>query len=224
MPAAQAEMVELTRGLLPGPVAVCASRIGPDDAGLWPVEADAMRRAVPRRRAEFAAGRLAARRAMAELGQTPGAIPMRHDRSPEWPARLTGSITHAGGLALAAVARTDQVAAIGIDAEPDEPLPEGLLGLICRAEERAWCATTPDPGRAARLIFAAKEAAYKCQYPLSGKLFGHEALRITVGGAGRLTACFMQPAGPFAAGETMAGQAGWRHGMIIAAFSVPLGH
>jgi enterobactin synthetase component D / holo-[acyl-carrier protein] synthase len=42
---------------------------------------------------------------------------------PGWPPGVTGSITHCPGYRACAVARTEDLAAIGIDAEPDEELP-----------------------------------------------------------------------------------------------------
>lgn len=219
--AALAEIADRVRGLFPCPVAVCADGIGASEADLWPVEAEAMRAAVQRRRAEFAAGRAVARRAIAELGLPPVAIPMQPDRSPGWPVGVAGSITHTDALALAAVARAEVIAAIGIDAEPDEPLPPGVAEMVCQPEERAWCATMPDPARAERLIFVAKEAAYKCQYPLSRAGLEFDALSIEVAADGALVARFTLPAGPFATGDRLSGRAARCGGFVIAAFALP---
>lgn len=65
---------------------------------------------------------------------------------------------------------TDLVS-IGIDAEPNEPLPDGVLELISIPQERARLATMADaiPGVAwDRVLFSAKESVYKAWFPLTG--------------------------------------------------------
>lgn len=152
---------------------------GPTD-GLLPVEAAAISAAVPRRRGEFAAGRRAARRAMAALGHPPAAIPMGPDRAPVWPDGLVGSISHTADCCIAVVTPTGPVAALGIDLEPDLPLETGLWDSICtRAElEALQACASAERGRLVRRIFAAKEAVYKAQYPLTGALIGFDAVTI----------------------------------------------
>src|SRR5205814_2684364 len=60
--------------------------------------------AVPKRRAEFFAGRLCAMLAIEELCGMAHAVPVKPDRSPSWPEGLLGSITHTDHRALAVVA------------------------------------------------------------------------------------------------------------------------
>lgn len=182
-----------------------------------------MARALPARRAEFAAGRAAARRALATLGLAPAAIPMAADRSPVWPPGVAGSITHADGIALAVVARTSAHAALGLDAEPDEALPEDAAGEILLPEERDRCAAAPDPGRAARLVFAAKEAAYKAQHPLSGRLLDFAALAVDWGPGDRLDARFRTAAPPFAPGDRLIGRFALGAGLVLAGFAISRG-
>lgn len=136
---------------------------------LAPGEAAAIASAVPARRAEFAAGRRAARRAMARLGYAPAAILTGADRAPVWPAGLIGSITHCDGHCMAVVAPTGAIRALGIDLEGDGPLPDDLVDTVCTATECRWLATLPqaERGSAAKRVFGAKEAAYKMQYPLT---------------------------------------------------------
>ena len=90
------------------------------DLALWPDEAAAVARAIPKRRGEFAQGRSAARAAMGLLGHPPMAIPAGSDRAPIWPKGLVGSITHTNGLCAAALSQN--AAALGIDAEQAVPL------------------------------------------------------------------------------------------------------
>jgi len=142
--AASAESVGRPAGLIAGllpPAAASAESTGSPAAaapGLLPAEAEAVRTAGPRRRAEFAAGRSCARAALATLGVAAGPILPGPAGQPLWPAGVTGSITHCAGYQACAVARAADVAAIGIDAEPDAPLPAGLIERIATAPELAW--------------------------------------------------------------------------------------
>lgn len=145
---------------------------------LWPAETVAMTRAIPRRQAEFAAGRAAARAAFSEIGLPRVAIPQGRDRAPVWPAGFSGSIAHCQQWCIAAVARHGDYATLGIDIEPATPLDADLTDIICTAPERDWLAVQPDPGLAAKMIFSAKEAVYKAQYPLTGDVIGFDAVTL----------------------------------------------
>lgn len=214
--AAPAWAREAARRLLGAGVAVAALDPRIVEGELLPEERPAVARAVDRRRREFTAGRLAARHAMAELGVPVAPVPSGPDRAPIWPDGLVGSISHTAECCLAVVARRKTQAAVGIDLETDEPLPQGLAAEICRPEELDWLARQPpsERGRLARLVFSAKEAAYKCQYPLTGTLFGFETLRIEFGD-GTFRAIFAQPVGQFAAGSFLRGRFSMQAGQIL---------
>jgi len=149
---------------------------------LWPAEKPAIARAIPKRQAEFAAGRSAARAALAAIGIAPIAILQHADRAPRWPAGITGSIAHCDSCCIAAVARQTDIGAMGIDVEPATALDPDLIPTICTPAERRWIATTPDPGFAAKQIFSAKEAVFKAQYPLTGQVIGFDAVSLTLTG------------------------------------------
>ncbi|WP_421905752.1 4'-phosphopantetheinyl transferase family protein [Mameliella sp.] len=149
----------------------------PGEGDLYPEEEVAIARARPERRAEFAAGRLAARRAMAQLDLADAAIPMGPDRAPVWPKGLVGSISHAAGICLGVVARADNFRSLGIDIEGDAPLAEDLIPEICLPEELALVPANLRAARAKRL-FSAKEAAYKAHYPLAAQAFGFHGLQV----------------------------------------------
>lgn len=152
--------------------------------GLWPVEAAAMTRAIPKRRAEFAAGRRAARIAFADLGLPPAAVAQGADRAPQWPAGLTGSIAHCETCCIAAVALIGTHGTLGIDVEPATGLDHDLIALVCNPAEREWTTGQPDPGLAAKMIFSAKEAVYKAQYPLTGTVIGFDRVTVAINGHG----------------------------------------
>ncbi len=151
-----------------------------DHEPLHPSEEPAVARAVAKRRAEHAAGRACARAALVALGEPAGPVPRdAADRgAPVWPAGVVGSITHCDGYRAAAVAHATDVLALGIDAEPHGPLPDGVLEVIHSTEtERAALKTltaqAPDV-HWDRLLFSAKETVYKAWYPYHHRMLGFE--------------------------------------------------
>jgi 4'-phosphopantetheinyl transferase EntD len=176
-------------GLSPGlaslfPEGVVAAEMrAPGDASLLaPEEAAVMANAVPKRVGEFAAGRLCARRALAELGIADGPIMVAPDRTPIWPQGIVGSITHTEGMYAAVVAERKLLRGIGIDTEPACSVESALWPRILIRAELDWLASLERHERAAAatLIFSAKEAAYKCQYPSTGERLSFSDLNVTV--------------------------------------------
>ncbi|MDB6176896.1 4'-phosphopantetheinyl transferase superfamily protein [Paracoccus sp. Z330] len=216
-----ASLARMAGTLFPDSVGLGVVSIGAADDP-WPEELPAIARAVPHRRNEFAAGRAAARMAMSGLGLELQAIPAGEDRAPIWPAGLTGSITHGEDTALAVVCKSNEFRGLGIDIEPDAPLPEDVLSDICDGDECAWIAGQVAPLRWARLIFVAKEAAFKCQYPATRAIFGFDVMTIRImPQEGRLTARFTRDVSPYAAGDLLEGRFIRSAGMIVAGFVDP---
>lgn len=158
--------------LFPEGVVLVTHRDLAEGSDLFPEELQAISRAAPARRYEFALGRRCAREALALLGGPRVAIPVGRFRDPVWPPGYVGSITHCQGFCAAAVARTQPenrscaIRGLGLDSEPIASLPEELAGVICTANECAWLATRQGDGmRWDRLFFCAKESAYKCLFP-----------------------------------------------------------
>ena len=213
--------------ILPPPVAAVEAFEDPPGAALFPEEEAAMARAVPRRRGEFAAGRACARAALAQLGLPAAPILPGPRGAPQWPPDVVGTITHCEGYRASAVAHARDVLTLGLDAEPDGPLPGGVLDAVSVAEERDRL-----PGLAAaaphvpwdRLLFCAKEAVYKAWFPLAGRWLGFEEAAITFATeAGTFTARLLVP-GPAVGGRALDGFSGrWlaRGGLLLAAIAVP---
>lgn len=153
---------------------------------LWPTEEPATTRMIEKRRREFAAGRAAARDAMADLGLPAAAIPMNPDRAPHWPDGLCGSISHCASVAMAVVAQSDCFASIGADIEGDITLEADLWPNIITDEEHRWITLQPDSehGKLAKRIFSVKEAVHKAQYPLTRHVLEFDAVTITLGANG----------------------------------------
>jgi 4'-phosphopantetheinyl transferase EntD len=139
-----------------------------DTPALFPEEEGIVRHAVERRRREFAAGRAVARMALERLGYPPSPIITGPNREPVWPPGLVGSITHCAGYCAAALAPRDVLLGLGIDAEPNEPLPGEVLRMIALDAERTWLEQTTDGSVCwDRLLFSAKESVFKAWFPLT---------------------------------------------------------
>nr|WP_230989530.1 4'-phosphopantetheinyl transferase superfamily protein [Devosia faecipullorum] len=185
-----------------------------DPRANWPLalpqEEASIRHAVVKRQGEFRAGRALAREAMAKLDLGPAPILSAEDRVPIWPDGMVGSISHCDDFCVAAVGRrADGLMAIGVDVEPAEALPEGVADEICLADEKIWLGKLDDRERPIfeRLIFCAKESAYKCQYGVTGQLFGFDALCVHFDHARfQYEARFMRAIGPFRIGQTLFGR------------------
>ncbi|WP_455358802.1 4'-phosphopantetheinyl transferase family protein [Streptomyces sp. SYSU K21746] len=156
-----------------------------EESALSPAERALIAAALPERRDQFAAGRGCARRAMELLGEEPRPVPADATGAPVWPSGLVGSITHCRGYRAAALARRADVTALGIDAEPNLGLRDGVLELVSSARERVrlteLAAALPQV-HVDRLLFSAKEAAYKAWYPLHGIRLGFRDAELTLSG------------------------------------------
>jgi 4'-phosphopantetheinyl transferase EntD len=182
---------------------------------LFPEEEAVVARAVDKRRREFTTGRACARAALARLGIPPVPILPGARGAPQWPAGVVGSITHCDGYRAAAVAWAHDVTALGLDAEPNEPLPDGVLAVVTIPAERDRLATQfrEDAGVCwDRLLFCAKEAVYKAWYPLTGRWLGFEQADVTIDpAAGRFTAQLLTD-GPL---DSFAGRWLARDGLLL---------
>jgi 4'-phosphopantetheinyl transferase EntD len=152
--------------------AIAADLRGPGDPLLLlSAEAAFLGRAVPKRAQEFAAGRLCARRVLAEFGIEGFPILVADDRQPIWPDSMVGSITHTAGYCAAVIAGRRVARALGLDSEVVGDVNQEIWPRVCNSTEIAWLDSLPASERnaAATLIFSAKEAFYKCQYPVAGE-------------------------------------------------------
>lgn len=180
------------RAVLPQGVALGKA----DPSRLHPVAAcEVLQGAVPKRLAEFSAGRFAARAAFADPDIV---LPVGADRAPVWPDGSVGSITHCAGLCLAVVGKSDTYWGLGLDAEPDHPLEEEIWDSILRRDE------VNRDGSQALAYFVAKEAAYKAQYAVTRHLFGFNTLRL-IFEDNQFVAEFVDEIGPFSKGHRLCG-------------------
>lgn len=151
-------------------------------AKLFPAEEAVISQVVERRRREFTTVRHCARQALADLGYAPVSILPGAQREPQWPAGVVGSMTHCDGYRAAALARDCDAAALGIDAEPHLPLPDGLLASIARPEEGPRLSELQAQYPHVhwdRLTFSAKESVFKAWFPLARRWLGFEDATLT---------------------------------------------
>jgi 4'-phosphopantetheinyl transferase EntD len=207
--------------ILPAEVVAIEARSDPVDIVLFAEEEEIVGRAVEKRRREFTTARACARKALAGLGLPPLPIASGARGEPLWPEGVVGSITHCEGYRACAVARATDLLTIGIDAEPNEALPDGVLAEIARAEELAWLAELARTASGVcwdRLLFSAKEAVYKAWFPLAKRWLGFEDAVLTFDvAAGTFSARLLVP-GPRLAGESLTRLSGrWlaRDGFVL---------
>ncbi|MFI7417840.1 4'-phosphopantetheinyl transferase [Nonomuraea sp. NPDC049684] len=207
--------------LVPDNVAVSTAYGDPPGVRLFPEERHAVRKAVAKRRREFATVRHCAREALAALGIPPAPIVPGRRGAPRWPAGAVGSMTHCAGFRAAAVADAGDVRSIGIDAEPHEPLPEGVFRMVARPEEAAMVRELRAlrPGTCwDRLLFSAKESVYKAWFPLTGEWLGFHDGSLAFSLDGRFRARLLPPDAPLA---EFAGRWTAAPGLLATAIVVP---
>jgi 4'-phosphopantetheinyl transferase EntD len=213
--------------ILPASATVVATREDLN-AALYPAEEEVVGRAVEKRRREFTTARACAREALAKLGEPPRAIPSGPRGEPLWPAGIVGSITHCDGYRACAVARAVDLVTLGVDAEPDQPLPEGLLGDIALPEERELLRelSRQAPGTHwDRLLFSIKESIYKAWFPLAERWLGFEDAVVAIDRLGESFSAYILVQGPRLGGRELRRFSGnWlaADGLVMAAIAIPV--
>ncbi|SDG00063.1 4'-phosphopantetheinyl transferase EntD (siderophore biosynthesis) [Bradyrhizobium brasilense] len=148
-----------------------------DESTLHASEVMSMGRAVAKVRRESAAARVAARTLLGQLGFPPRAILKTRSGVPIWPAGVVGSLAHHDTAAAAAIAGTKSIAALGVDIEPNEPLPENLIELIATPhEQRMYDLHTLKR----RDLFVLKEAVYKACFPMDRQFLEFQDVEIDI--------------------------------------------
>ncbi len=206
--------------LLPASVAAVETRVDDADIHLYPEEEDACAKAVAARRREFTTGRACARRALAQLGVAPVAVPSGEHGEPLWPAGVVGSITHCCHYRACAVARDRDLSAIGIDAELLSALPAGVLEAVASRRERERLAWIDEQIPADTVLFSAKEAVYKAWFPLTRRSLHFEDVDLSLDPERRTFRARLLVPGPVVGGRRLSELLGqWRveGGVVVAA-------
>jgi 4'-phosphopantetheinyl transferase EntD len=212
--------------ILPPEVAVAEEFGDVLDVALFPEEEQVVANAVGKRRREFATARACARQALAKLGVPPAPILPGPRGAPQWPAGVVGSITHCAGYRASAVARKHEIVTIGLDAEPHDSLPPGVLDAVSSDQERARLAALsaerPDV-HWDRMLFCAKESTYKAWFPLTRRWLGFEDAAVDIDPAAGTFSVRLLVAGPVVNGAAVSRFTGrWLvgNGLITTAIAV----
>ncbi len=177
----------LMRLILPSTIAVCESFVERHDTLVFLAEAQAIARAVGKRRNEFMTVRACARDAMRSLDIQAHPLLPGKGGAPSWPDEVVGSMTHCTGFRAAAVAKQEDFESIGIDAEPNRPLAVTALEVVARASEVDMLDLLQQkhPEVAMdRVLFCAKEAVYKAWFPLYHEYVGWHDIAVQLDASG----------------------------------------
>jgi 4'-phosphopantetheinyl transferase EntD len=221
----------LLEGLLPPSVISVETRDDRLDVELFPEEESALGRAVDKRRREFTTGRACAREALARLGAPSTAVGSGRHGEPLWPSGVVGSITHCEGYRACAVASARAVRTLGIDAERDARLSDGVWAQVARRGERGLRAATTSPVRAGphldAVLFSAKEAVYKAWFPLAGRRLGFDDVEVSLDLINAEFNAKLLVRGPVVNGANLSefrGRWALEEGVICTAVIVPASH
>lgn len=130
---------------------------------------DALERAVPKRRAEFLAGRCVAKHVLNKLDHPDFVLHSGEDRSPQWPGNIAGSLSHNKDSVLcAAHLLSGALSCVGVDIEGfmSDERAQSLWPGIIGDEEFQWFQERDEAFSALLTIsFSAKESLFKALYP-----------------------------------------------------------
>ena len=212
--------------ILPPQVAVAEEFGDVPHVVLFPDEEAVIAKAVDKRRREFATARACARAALAKLGLPPVPIVPGLRGAPQWPPGVVGSITHCAGYRASAVARDRDVVTIGLDAEPHDNLPSGVLEAVASDGEQArlaaLAAARPDVCWD-RMLFSVKESVYKAWFPLTRRWLGFEEASVNIDPVNRTFTARLLVDGPVVNGSLLTGFEGrWlvSDGLIVTAIVI----
>jgi 4'-phosphopantetheinyl transferase EntD len=160
------ELQSALQALLPVKVGCAVQQVASEaEAFQYADEGSHLANAAIARRNEFISGRRCARIALAHIGQASCALPADLDGLPIWPSATMGSITHSRGLCCAVAASADKMMHLGIDLEKTTRLSARAMERVVHPLEEA---TVGEDQALGSLLFSAKEAFYKAQFPAWG--------------------------------------------------------
>jgi enterobactin synthetase component D len=152
---------------------------------------EALGRAVPKRQAEFLAGRLCALHALQRAGHVgSGLVGIGPLRAPVWPPGFVGSIAHYPGEAWAVAASVANFRGLGIDVEAvfsERTAAELGANIVCPEELELQRHGAWHHRLFLTVAFSAKESLFKCLAPTSGVYFDFHDAHLTRLAPGRGT-------------------------------------
>ena len=162
-------------------LAECAGSLSPEESAC-------IARARDRRRREFIAGRVLAKKTLAGLGKICDSLPAHELRHPKWPEGYIGSISHSRTLVTAVVARTPQLAGLGIDVERARSVTPDLHRSLFTASERTLI-DREAANDVATVLFSCKESVYKAVFPRFREFLEFGDVELAIDGSGFSAVC-----------------------------------
>jgi len=155
-------------------------RVEEKEYELYPEERVSIQNAVAKRRQEFGAGRLCARNALTRLGINKYPLYKGADGVPIWPNGIIGVISHSHNWCVAAVAKKNDLRALGLDIETIDRVSMRIAKKVLTPVEMEWInAGDEEAQKRLALLFSAKETVFKCVAPLYGKRLGFYDMVVT---------------------------------------------
>jgi len=146
-----------------------------DEDALLPGERSTFRSSAPKIYRQSGAARIVARHLLGVFGFSDVVLSRSLSGAPVWPAGVVGSLAHDDSVAVAAIARSREFSALGIDVEPADPLPPELITLVATpTERRCYPAAIVE----SRILFAVKEAIYKALNLFDGPFLDFQDIEV----------------------------------------------
>ena len=142
---------------------------------------DSLQRAVPKRKAEFLAGRHCAKKALAAFGVENYTVVADKNRCPLWPNDLKGAISHSNQNAMVALTDRADLLGVGIDVEAvmSTKTMNDITKMIMPGDDRVLLQMPEHtPETILSLCFSIKESFFKAAYPSTGYYFDFDAVVI----------------------------------------------
>ena len=140
-----------------------------------------IRHSVTKRKAEFLAGRLAAKLAMLHLDKKIVTIAIGKNREPIFPLGVRGSITHTDRNVASVITKSDKLKGLGIDLERivSEDMADEISDMVLTPREKKFVYSTgSNSSKSLTSIFSAKEAFFKAAFPQVKRYFEFSALSL----------------------------------------------
>lgn len=149
---------------------------------LYPDELSITEGMISKRKEEFKAGRLLAKKILENFNVNCFPILQNNDRTPIWPEGIVGSISHDHKRCIVAVCANSDYKSVGVDVETNKRIKSQLWNRICTDHELTEINKMMPSLRQqfAAIIFSAKESFYKCQYPLTKQFVNFHDVEIHI--------------------------------------------
>ena len=141
-----------------------------------------LKKSINKRRAEYLAGRILARKLLLEFGIKNKIIVSNHHRCPIWPRNIVGSISHSSSIAICIMAKSSEYSGLGVDIEKvfSQTTTSQIKSLVFDSNEwnKLRCSGIPIE-LAGTIGFSAKESLFKALYPSVGNYFDFSSATIS---------------------------------------------